>query len=239
MVAPRQLVESFKDYFFCPYGLEPMIEDPVTLDCSHKVSREWAKKVYGEMTNGRCAKRNEKCPQCTKIVTKYSSDPFVKDIAHMVFNTPLKDILEKGVAVMEAEQKEKERLEKEKQEREKEFPFIGGDFGHIAGNWEGDDDRFVKFTSFTPGSAFKHITVYGFNQGGLSISVLFDTQLRKEIAKYLGNHHLTPGSANVLGFTSRSCQEHKDLLRLILKYNQLPQEWVGLLSDLMEAGKWK
>lgn len=202
----------------------------VPLNCSsfHKVNVEWAKKAYGEMINGRCAKKDQTCPQCNESVTAYGQ--YVSSLVQ----TRLKDMSEKDRSVMRANQ----------MQREKEFGALGGKFIWIDGDWKsigrGMVNRFVKLACFEESSAFAQIHFWGFDDGAFSINVCFREKFRGKCVEYLTSHDLTRGPKDdvVVGFTSKTPAEHLKLYYLIVKHNELPEEWRALFLRIVKAGKW-
>lgn len=235
MAASVDVITHLRHSLECPFGLSPLTT-AVSLNCSHKVSEEWAKKVYGEMVDGQCTKENETCPECTQVVTSYSPDLFVRSLAERVFHSPLNGVLEKCSVLLEAEHK-----------KAAEIPFPGGGkFVHCSGEWkpivQGDLNRLVKFKSVSKESAFVEISFFGFKQGNISLTVTFNRKrkLRKQAIKYLASKHLTRGDLNPLAvrFCAKSHKEQVRLFSIITKNNELPGKWMPLLEQLVKTGKW-
>ena len=128
-------------------------------------------------------------------------------------------------------------------EEEMPFPGKGADF-ILDGDWDVDCTstcalvRSLDFSSNTPDSFFRKMSVLGYRDGKIVLSVTFQRTQEEITRKYFTQKQL-PISDVYSGFCrANSIEEKNKLFAILTRYNIIPEEHVDLINKLINAQSW-
>lgn len=121
------------------------------------------------------------------------------------------------------------------------FPGISAEFVLKSGDWKLYESttecvRHLEFESVTPGSFLKGMVVRGFRDRHVEIGVEFHPASDKMARSYFGDHGLFQ-----CGFEMCSAfgPDLKKLFAIVIQNNTLPDEYISLITPLVETGEWQ
>lgn len=223
----------------CPILKTPLKDAVLLLPCCHTISEVAATHLYHgiHQVNGENSVKNQApCALCSRNVTAYYPNHIMRSLVELMLGIKSKEDLPTTSAIIQPD--------KEKNLDDIPFPGVGAHFVLASGDWNffdsgGDLIREMTFVSKTKDSVFKKMSVLGYYDGSIAISINFEKN-NKIVGDYLSECGINLDFVDIIcGFYKSNFNDTELLFRILAKHNYIPADKFSLIRNLVAKGNWK
>jgi hypothetical protein len=223
-VTINRVIDCAINELTCSVDFEPLYNAVNLVPCNHKINAIPALKIFGAMNANLCALQGIACPLCNRIVTAYSKDPVVRNLANQIFS------LSHSKIDLPAELKRRSDLTEEETAFYDRAEFvleekIRGRFGYY------------KFVSTKKTSLLKSFSMMKNEEDKFVIIITFrrnDKRIPGYFESILGKNPVDEIDLEFGLYKAEKKLAIKIAFYLLVEHNSIPEEFIGLLTKKVD-----